>query len=249
MQEIMPIGREHAAGGPQSCHREDRGWLQIRAAAENALPGWRLSFLVSLRRRLRLAVTSQCVRATAPAEQGKKPRGLKIPRFLRSRLARAPPLAAVAKPSPRTPSPGEQGQKPRGLKIIRFLRSRLARAPRASSVLPPPPPPPPRASVAQPSPRTPAIPSLLRNLAPMRAATTMALCFLAAASVAELRVMAGFMVPSTSCSSWGCFLAGFVMLPLFEWLSKISSKFLDPPLCDCDWLGLPKLSLKWPFNK
>ena len=92
-----------------------RGGLEIRAAAENVLPGWghdgeRLTFLLRLRRRLRIAVTSQCSRAPAPAEHSKKPRGLKILRFLPSFLRRKKPLpppsprAAVAKSGPRAPA-------------------------------------------------------------------------------------------------------------------------------------------------
>jgi hypothetical protein len=99
-----------------------RGRLEIRAAAENILSGWghggeRLSFFVRLRRRLRLVVTSQCGRGPAPAEEGKKVRGLRILRFLRNRLPRAPrlpsllrrkktpppPRAAIAKSASRTP--------------------------------------------------------------------------------------------------------------------------------------------------
>uniref|UniRef100_A0ACD5VNI7 Uncharacterized protein n=1 Tax=Avena sativa TaxID=4498 RepID=A0ACD5VNI7_AVESA len=198
-----------------------RGGLEIRAAAENVLPGWgqggeRLSFLLRLRRRLRLTVTSQCGGAPAPSEPGKKPPG--------------------------------------GLKLLRLLRNRLARAPRLPSLLrrkKPPPPAPPRAAVAKSVPRIPGIPSLLKNRALMRPATSTALCFLAAlavasASVAALRLMAGFMVTNARCTSWRCFLAKksveFLGPPLFEWLSKISFRF-------CEWLGLPKLSLKWLFNK
>jgi hypothetical protein len=74
-----------------------RGGLEIRAAAENILPGWgqggeRLSFLLRLPRRLRLAVTSQCGRASEPE---KKPRTLKLLHFLRNRLPRAPRLPSV----------------------------------------------------------------------------------------------------------------------------------------------------------
>uniref|UniRef100_A0ACD5VF25 Uncharacterized protein n=1 Tax=Avena sativa TaxID=4498 RepID=A0ACD5VF25_AVESA len=204
-----------------------RGGLEIRAAAENVLPGWgqggeRLSFLLRLRRRLRIAVTSQCGGAPAPAEPGKKP--------------------------------------PRGLKLLCFLRNRLARAPRLPSLLrrkKPPPPPQPRAAVAKSGPGIPGIPSLLKNRALTRPATMTALCFLAAlavaaASVAALRLMAGFMITNASCTSWRCFLAKkfvqFLGPPLYQWLSKISLRFLDPPAL-CEWLGLPKLSLKWLFNK
>jgi hypothetical protein len=65
-------------------------------------------------------------------------------------------------------------------------------------------------------------------------------------------LQAGFVMPSASCGSWRCFLAKkfvrFLGPPLFEWLSKISFRFLDPPAL-CEWLGHPKLSLKWLFNK
>ncbi|XP_051223022.1 uncharacterized protein [Lolium perenne] len=98
-----------------------RGGLEIRAAAENVLPGWghggeRLSFLLRVRRSLHLTVTSQCGRDPEP---DKKPRGLKLLRFLRSSFARAPRVpsllrrrktppqpraAAVAKPGSRAPA-------------------------------------------------------------------------------------------------------------------------------------------------
>ncbi|KAK3160443.1 hypothetical protein QOZ80_1BG0059500 [Eleusine coracana subsp. coracana] len=72
-----------------------RAGLEIRASAENVLPGWgrggeRLSLLLRLRRRLILAVTSQCG-SRSPAT-GTPPPGCKILRFLRSRWARVPPL-------------------------------------------------------------------------------------------------------------------------------------------------------------
>lgn len=72
-----------------------RWGLDIRAAAENVLPGWgrggeRLSLLLRFRRRLILTVTSQCgARPAAVSTQpGSPPRGGKILRFLRSRWAR-----------------------------------------------------------------------------------------------------------------------------------------------------------------
>jgi hypothetical protein len=118
--------------------------MEIRAAAENVLPGRshggkRFCFLLRLRRRLGLGITSQRGLALALTEHGKKP-------------------------------PAEPDKKRRGLKLLRFLRSRLARASRLPSVLrrknkkpplPPPPPSPPRAAVANSGPRTAAIPSLL----------------------------------------------------------------------------------------
>ncbi|XP_040379469.1 uncharacterized protein LOC107304573 [Oryza brachyantha] len=78
-----------------------RGWLELRAAAENVLPGWghggeRLSLLLRLRRGLRLAVTSRCVRP--PPE--KNPRACRILRFLGSRLSRVPSIWRRKKPSP-----------------------------------------------------------------------------------------------------------------------------------------------------
>ncbi|KAM3197196.1 hypothetical protein ACQJBY_072708 [Aegilops geniculata] len=192
-----------------------RGGLEIRAAAENILPGWghggeRLSFLLRLRRRLRLAVTSQCGRPPSPADPDKKPRGLKILRSLRT-----------------------------GVPCI----WRRKKPPRAAATMP--------ASGSQ------SIPSLLKDRALMRPATTVALCSVAAlavaaASVAALRLVAGFLIPSASCGSWRCFLAKkfikFLGPPLFEWISRISLKLVDPPALG-DWLGLPKLGLKWLFNK
>ncbi|XP_047058103.1 uncharacterized protein LOC124664687 [Lolium rigidum] len=163
--------------------------------------------------------------------------------------------------------PAEPDKKRRGLKLLRFLRSRLARVSRLPSVLrhmkpplPPPPPSPPRAAVANSGPRTPAIPFLMKNLALMRPATTTVFCFVAGfavsvASISALRLMAGFMIPSGSCTLWRCFLAKkflqFLGPPLFEWLSKISLKlvnFLDAPVL-CEWLARPKLTLKCLFNK
>ncbi|KAF7035200.1 hypothetical protein CFC21_046117 [Triticum aestivum] len=192
-----------------------RGGLEIRAAAKNVLPGWghggeRLSFLLRLRRRLRLAVTSQCGRAPAPADPDKKPRGLRLLRSLRT-----------------------------GLPCI-WRRKK-----------------PPRAAAAMPGSRSQAIPSLLKDRALMRPATTVALCSVAAlavaaASVAALRLVAGFLTPSASCVSWRCFLAKkfvrFLGPPLLEWISEISLKLVDPPALG-EWLGLPKLGLKWLFNK
>jgi hypothetical protein len=69
--------------------------LEIRASAENVLPGWgrggeRLSLLLRLRRRLVLAVTSQCG-PRAPAS-GKTPPRRQVIRFLRSKWARVPPI-------------------------------------------------------------------------------------------------------------------------------------------------------------
>lgn len=85
------------------------GWLEIRVAAKNILPGWghggeRFSFLLRLRRCLRLAVTSKCGRDAVPAEPDKKPRALKILRSLWIRLPciwrrKKPPRAAAAKPA------------------------------------------------------------------------------------------------------------------------------------------------------
>ncbi|KAE8776058.1 hypothetical protein D1007_51394 [Hordeum vulgare] len=196
-----------------------RGGLEIRAAAENILPGWghggeRLSFLLRLRRRLRLAVTSQCGRAPAPADPGKNPRALNLLRSLRTRL---PSIWRRKKP--------------------------------------------PRAAAAKPGSCSQAIPSSLRmcwqkDRAPMRPATTVALCSVAAlavavASVATLRLVAGFLIPSASCGSWRCFLAKkfvrFLGPPLLEWISKISLELVDPPALG-NWLGLPKLGLKCLFN-
>ncbi|KAF0920338.1 hypothetical protein E2562_034805 [Oryza meyeriana var. granulata] len=78
-----------------------RGWLDLRVAAENVLPGWghggeRLSLLFRLRRSLRLAVTSRCGRA----QQEKNPRASKILRFLRNKLACVPSIWRRKKPPP-----------------------------------------------------------------------------------------------------------------------------------------------------
>ncbi|PAN32419.1 hypothetical protein PAHAL_5G486400 [Panicum hallii] len=78
-----------------------RWGLDIRAAAENVLPGWgrggeRLSLLLRFRRRLILTVTSQCgARPAAATHPGTPPRGCKILRFLRSRWARRPRVASI----------------------------------------------------------------------------------------------------------------------------------------------------------
>ena len=78
-----------------------RGGLEIRAAAENLLPGWgrggeRLSLLLRLRRRLLLSVTSQCGdRPAAATQPGTPPRGSRIVRFLRSRWARLPRVTSI----------------------------------------------------------------------------------------------------------------------------------------------------------
>ncbi|CAL4965493.1 unnamed protein product [Urochloa decumbens] len=75
-----------------------RWGLDIHAAAENVLPGWgrggeRLSLLLRFRRRLILTVTSQC--GARPAAAGTQPRGCRILRFLRSRLARLPRITPI----------------------------------------------------------------------------------------------------------------------------------------------------------
>uniref|UniRef100_A0A0E0JEJ3 Uncharacterized protein n=1 Tax=Oryza punctata TaxID=4537 RepID=A0A0E0JEJ3_ORYPU len=80
-----------------------RGWLDLRAAAENVVfpgcgrGGERLSLLLRLRRSLRLAVTCRCS-GGAPPE--KNPRACKIIRFLRSKLARFPSILRRKKPPP-----------------------------------------------------------------------------------------------------------------------------------------------------
>ncbi|AQK90426.1 hypothetical protein ZEAMMB73_Zm00001d008680 [Zea mays] len=74
---------------------------QIRAAAENVLPGWgrggeRLSLLLRLRRRLLLSVTSQCGgRRAASTEPGTPPRGSRVVRLLRSAWARLPRATSI----------------------------------------------------------------------------------------------------------------------------------------------------------
>uniref|UniRef100_A0A0E0BXN1 Uncharacterized protein n=1 Tax=Oryza meridionalis TaxID=40149 RepID=A0A0E0BXN1_9ORYZ len=94
-----------AAGRPAwsiTVRLRHRGWLDLRAAAENVvLPGWgrggeRLSLLLRLRRGLSLAVTSRCGRASPE----KNPRACKILRFLRSKLARFPSIWRRKKPPP-----------------------------------------------------------------------------------------------------------------------------------------------------
>ncbi|XP_008655664.1 uncharacterized protein [Zea mays] len=78
-----------------------RGGLEIRAAAENVLPGWgrggeRLSLLLRLRRRLLLSVTSQCGgRRAASTEPGTPPRGSRVVRLLRSAWARLPRATSI----------------------------------------------------------------------------------------------------------------------------------------------------------
>ena len=78
-----------------------RWGLDIRAGAENVLPGWgrggeRLSLLLRVRRRLILTVTSQCgARPAAATQSGTPPRGCKILRFLRSRWERLPRVASI----------------------------------------------------------------------------------------------------------------------------------------------------------
>ncbi|EES02399.1 hypothetical protein BDA96_03G059200 [Sorghum bicolor] len=78
-----------------------RGGLEIRAAAENLLPGWgrggeRLSLLLRLRRRLLLSVTSQCGdRPAAATQPGTPPRGSRVVRFLRSRWGRLPRVTSI----------------------------------------------------------------------------------------------------------------------------------------------------------
>ena len=79
-----------------------RWGLDIRAAAENMLPGWgrggeRLSLLLRFRRCLILTVTSQCgARPAAATQPGEPPRGCKILRFLRGRWERLPRVATIS---------------------------------------------------------------------------------------------------------------------------------------------------------
>ena len=79
-----------------------RWGLDIRAGAENVLPGWgrggeRLSLLLRFRRCLILTVTSQCgARPAAATQPGEPPRGCKILRFLRSRWERLPRGATIS---------------------------------------------------------------------------------------------------------------------------------------------------------
>ncbi|KAI5005048.1 hypothetical protein ZWY2020_032291 [Hordeum vulgare] len=179
-----------------------RGGLEIRAAAENILPGWghggeRLSFLLRLRRRLRLAVTSQCGRAPAPADPGKNPRALNLLRSLRTRL---PSIWRRKKP-PQPP---------------RLPAHVLAEG------------------------------SSLDAAGDDGGAVSVAALAVAVASVAALRLVAGFLIPSASCGSWRCFLAKkfvrFLGPPLLERISKISLKLVDPPARQLAWLL--KLGLK-----
>uniref|UniRef100_A0A804MZI1 Uncharacterized protein n=1 Tax=Zea mays TaxID=4577 RepID=A0A804MZI1_MAIZE len=78
-----------------------RGGLEIRAAAENLLPGWgrggeRMSLLLRLRRCLLLSVTSNCGgRPAATTQPGPPPRGSRVVRFLRSRWARLPRATSI----------------------------------------------------------------------------------------------------------------------------------------------------------
>ena len=79
-----------------------RWGLDIRAGAENVLPGWgrggeRLSLLLRVRRRLILTITSQCgARPAAATQPGEPPRGCKILRFLRGRWERLPRVATIS---------------------------------------------------------------------------------------------------------------------------------------------------------
>jgi hypothetical protein len=78
-----------------------RGGLEIRAAAENLLPGWgrggeRMSLLLRLRRCLLFSVTSNCGgRPAATTQPGPLPRGSRVVRFLRSRWARLPRATSI----------------------------------------------------------------------------------------------------------------------------------------------------------
>jgi hypothetical protein len=78
------------------------GGLEIRATAENLLPGWgrggeHLSLLLRLRRRFLLSVTSQCggPSPAAATQPGTPPRGSRVVRFLRSRWARLPRVTSI----------------------------------------------------------------------------------------------------------------------------------------------------------
>ncbi|CAO2193821.1 unnamed protein product [Urochloa humidicola] len=98
-----------------------RWGLDIRAAAENVLPGWgrggeRLSLLLRFRRCLILTVNSQCGARPATA-MGTPPRGCKILRFLRSRWARLPRIVPIWRRKKHTPAraaaAGRQAQQSR----------------------------------------------------------------------------------------------------------------------------------------
>ncbi|KAL6847990.1 hypothetical protein ACP4OV_022118 [Aristida adscensionis] len=98
-----------------------RGGLEIRASAENVLPGWgrggeRLSLLLRLRRRLILAVTSRCgPRAPPPGQPATPPRGCgKLLRFLRSTWPPLPRLPSIwRRKKPPVRAAGQQFRKNR----------------------------------------------------------------------------------------------------------------------------------------
>ncbi|TVU21660.1 hypothetical protein EJB05_31310, partial [Eragrostis curvula] len=118
---MAPSSPSSPAGTPAwsvAVRLRHRGGLEIRASAENVLPGWgrggeRLSLLLRLRRRLVLAVTSQC--GPRDPVTGAPPPCCKILRFLRSRwarLPRAPPIWRRKKP-PVPAAPGARSQQNR----------------------------------------------------------------------------------------------------------------------------------------
>ncbi|XP_062181325.1 uncharacterized protein LOC133885580 [Phragmites australis] len=213
-----------------------RSGLEIRAAAENVLPGWgrggeRLSLLFRLRRRVLLAVTSQCgTRPPPPTKTGAPPCGSKILRFLRSRWARVTSIWWRKKRAAAAAMPGRRPQ---------VTPSRLFWQNRAS----------PRQVQS------------CRAWTPTAVATPQFTVFavavaVAVASIAMFRLMVciGCLLrgghwnwrggcdgePIVRCTSWRCFMA-----------TKVLELLEHPPLyCNYKWLlGLPKHGLKWLLSK
>ncbi|KAL6626822.1 hypothetical protein ACP70R_030548 [Stipagrostis hirtigluma subsp. patula] len=199
-----------------------RGGLEIRASAENVLPGWgrggeRLSLLLRLRRSLRLAVTSQCgPRAPAPSQPRAPPRGYKILRFLRSGWARVPSVWRRKKPPGRAAAaaavPGPRSQ---ASHLLAFRQNRAS------------------------------TPTIQCHRAWTLTAATVgfvaAVLAVATASLAAFRLTVGHWgecrQPIAHCESWRCFFA------------KKLTEFLEPSSLDKWLLRLPKLGFKWLLSK
>ncbi|CAL4958453.1 unnamed protein product [Urochloa decumbens] len=233
-----------------------RWGLDIRAAAENVLPGWgrggeRLSLLLRFRRRLTLTVTSQCGArpAAAAGQPGAPPRGCRILRFLRSRWARLPRITPIwrRKKHPPARAATAAAAAPRG---------------RRNQVIPSHPPcswqvnlpPRPVHSWSETSwflvllqqSRTPARPGFLA----MAGAPTPAVALrfaVAAVAVVGVSILVFRLTACIGCWNWR---GGHDGERIARWAKFLELMEHPPPYNKYKWLlGVPKRGLEWIFSK
>ncbi|CAO2181031.1 unnamed protein product [Urochloa humidicola] len=197
-----------------------RWGLDIRAAAENVLPGWgrggeRLSLLLRFRRRLILTVTSQCgARPTAAAQPGTPPRGCRIIRFMRSRWARLP-------------------------RITNFWRRKKHPPARAAAVAAP------RGRQAQQS-RSPTRPGFLAMAGTPTPAAALRFA-VAAVAVAVASILVFRITACIGCLNWR---GGHDGERIARWAKFLELMEHPPPHHKYKWLlGVPKRGLEWIFSK